>query len=149
MKVILLKDVKSQGKKGDVIDVSDGYARNFLLKKGLGVEANQKNLNDIKLKKANDAKVAAEELAEAKKMADELKNIEVVVKIKAGADGRTFGSVSSKEIAEAVKEQKNLDIDKKKISFKDNIKALGTYKIPVKLHPEVVGEFTLQVVKED
>ena len=148
MKVILLQDVKSQGKKGDVINVSDGYARNFLLTKGLGVEATQQNLNDIKLKKANDEKIAAEELAAAKKLTDELKEVEVTVRIKAGADGKTFGSVSSKEIAEAVKQQKGLELDKKKIVVKDPIKALGNYKIPVKLHPEVTGEFTLIVDKE-
>ncbi|MCR5023692.1 MAG: 50S ribosomal protein L9 [Lachnospiraceae bacterium] len=148
MKVILLQDVKSQGKKGDVINVSDGYARNFLLTKGLGVEATQQNLNDIKLKKANDEKIAAEELAAAKKLSDELKEVEVTVRIKAGADGKTFGSVSSKEIAEAVKQQKGLELDKKKIVVKDPIKALGNYKIPVKLHPEVTGEFTLIVDKE-
>lgn len=148
MKVILLQDVKSQGKKGDVINVSDGYARNFLLTKGLGVEATQQNLNDIKLKKANDEKIAAEELAAAKKLSDELKEVEVTVRIKAGADGKTFGSVSSKEIAEAVKQQEGLELDKKKIVVKDPIKALGNYKIPVKLHPEVTGEFTLIVDKE-
>ncbi len=148
MKVILLQDVKSQGKKGDVINVSDGYARNFLLTKGLGVEATQQNLNDIKLKKANDEKIAAEELAAAKKLSDELKEVEVTVKIKAGADGKTFGSVSSKEIAEAVKQQNGMELDKKKIVVKDPIKALGNYKIPVKLHPEVTGEFTLIVDKE-
>ncbi|MBQ7724218.1 MAG: 50S ribosomal protein L9 [Lachnospiraceae bacterium] len=148
MKVILLQDVKSQGKKGDVINVSDGYARNFLLTKGLGVEATQQNLNDIKLKKANEEKIAAEELAAAKKLSDELKEVEVTVRIKAGADGKTFGSVSSKEIAEAVKQQKGLELDKKKIVVKDPIKALGNYKIPVKLHPEVTGEFTLIVDKE-
>lgn len=148
MKVILLQDVKSQGKKGDVINVSDGYARNFLLTKGLGVEATQQNLNDIKLKKANDEKIAAEELAAAKKLSDELKEVEVTVKIKAGADGKTFGSVSSKEIAEVVKQQNGLELDKKKIVVKDPIKALGNYKIPVKLHPEVTGEFTLIVDKE-
>jgi len=148
MKVILLQDVKSQGKKGDVINVSDGYARNFLLTKGLGVEATQKNLNDVKLKKANDEKMAAEELANAKKLSEELKTVEITIRIKAGADGKTFGSVSSKEIAEAVKEKSGLELDKKKIVLKDPIKALGNYKIQVKLHPEVVGEFTLTVDKE-
>ena len=148
MKVILLQDVKSQGKKGDIINVSDGYARNFLLTKGLGVEATQKNLNDVKLKKANDEKIAAEELANAKKLSDELKNVEITVRIKAGADGKTFGSVSSKEIAEEVKAKSGIELDKKKIVLKDPIKALGNYKIQVKLHPEVTGEFTLVVDKE-
>ena len=148
MKVILLQDVKSQGKKGDIINVSDGYARNFLLTKGLGVEATQKNLNDVKLKKANEEKVAAEELKKAEDTREKLKSVEVTVHIKAGADGKTFGSVSSKEIAEAVKEQKGMELDKKKIVVKDPIKALGDYVITVKLHPEVQGEFTLHVVQE-
>ena len=148
MKVILLQDVKSQGKKGDIINVSDGYARNFLLTKGLGVEATQKNLNDVKLKKANEEKVAAEELKKAEDTREKLKSVEVTVHIKAGADGKTFGSVSSKEIAEAVKEQKGMELDKKKIVVKDPIKALGDYAITVKLHPEVQGEFTLHVVQE-
>ncbi len=148
MKVILLQDVKSQGKKGDIINVSDGYARNFLLTKGLGVEATQKNLNDVKLKKANEEKVAAEELKNARETAEKLKNVEVTVHIKAGADGKTFGSVSSKEIAEAVKDQNGMELDKKKIVLKDPIKALGDYSILIKLHPEVQGEFTLHVVQE-
>ncbi len=148
MKVILLQDVKSQGKKGDIINVSDGYARNFLFTKGLAVEATQKNLNDVKLKKANEEKVAAQELAAARETAGQLESMEITVHIKAGADGKTFGSVSSKEIAEAVKEQKGTELDKKKIVLKDPIKALGDYRIPVKLHPSVTGEFTLHVVQE-
>ena len=145
MKVILLADVKAQGKKGDVIEASEGYARNFLLKKGLGVEATSKNLNDIKLKKANDEKVAAEELAAAKDFAEKIKDQKVVLKIKSGENGRTFGSVSSKEIAEAAKEQKGFDIDKKKIVISDPIKNLGTYRLPVKLHPQVTAELTVSV----
>ena len=145
MKVILLKDVKSQGKAGDIIEVSDGYARNFLFTKGLGVEATAANLNEAKLKKANEEKRAAEDLAKAKQTAEELKNVSVTVKIKAGADGKTFGSVSSKEIAEAVKEPAGMEIDKKKIVLKDPIKALGNYTIPVKLHAQVQGEFSLKV----
>ncbi len=148
MKVILLKDVKSQGKAGDIIEVSDGYARNFLFTKGLGVEATAANLNEAKLKKANEEKKAAEELAKAKQTAEELKNVSVTVNIKAGADGKTFGSVSSKEIAEAVREQAGMEIDKKKIVLKDPIKALGDYTIPVKLHSQVLGEFKLKVEQE-
>lgn len=148
MKVILLEDVKSQGKKGDIINVSDGYARNFLLSRGLGVEATPQNLNEAKLKKANAEKVAAEELEAARETAERLKDVEVTVKIKAGADGKTFGSVSSKEIAEVVKAEKGMEIDKKKIVLKDPVKALGDYKIPVKLHPNVTGEFTLHVIGE-
>ncbi len=148
MKVILLADVKSQGKKGDIIDVSDGYARNFLLTKGLGVEATQKNLNDVKLKKANEEKVAAQELKEAEETAGKLEGKEIIIKIKAGADGKTFGSVSSKEIAEELLNQHGITLDKKKIVLKDPIKALGDYKVPVKLHKDVAGELTLKVEGE-
>lgn len=118
MKVILLQDVKALGKKGEVVNVNDGYARNFILPKKLGVEANGKNLNDLKLQKNNEAKVAQEHLDAAKKLAEELKAGKVVLTMKVGEGGRTFGSVSSKEIAEAVKEQMHLDIDKKKIQLK-------------------------------
>lgn len=122
MKVILLQDVKALGKKGEVVNVNDGYARNFILPKKLGVEANGKNLNDLKLQKNNEAKVAQEHLDAAKKLAEELKAGKVVLTMKVGEGGRTFGSVSSKEIAEAVKEQMHLDIDKKKIQLKEQIK---------------------------
>ena len=127
MKVILLQDVKALGKKGEVVNVNDGYARNFILPKKLGVEANGKNLNDLKLQKNNEAKVAQEHLDAAKKLAEELKAGKVVLTMKVGEGGRTFGSVSSKEIAEAVKEQMHLDIDKKKIQLKEQIKTLGTH----------------------
>ncbi len=148
MKVILLQDVKSQGKKGDIINVSDGYARNFLLPKGLGVEASKKNLNDVKLKKANEEKVAAEELKNARETAGEMKDKTVVVRIKAGADGKAFGSVSSKDMAEAMKAQHDIELDKKKIVLKEPVKALGNYEIQVKLHPEVTGTFVLKVEAE-
>ena len=124
MKVILLQDVKALGKKGEVVNVNDGYARNFILPKKLGVEANGKNLNDLKLQKNNEAKVAQEHLDAAKKLAEELKAGKVVLTMKVGEGGRTFGSVSSKEIAEAVKEQMHLDIDKKNIQLKEQIKTL-------------------------
>ena len=139
MKVILLQDVKALGKKGEVVNVNDGYARNFILPKKLGVEANGKNLNDLKLQKNNEAKVAQEHLDAAKKLAEELKAGKVVLTMKVGEGGRTFGSVSSKEIAEAVKEQMHLDIDKKKIQLKEQIKTLGTHIVSVKLHPEVTA----------
>ena len=143
MKVILLQDVKALGKKGEVVNVNDGYARNFILPKKLGVEANGKNLNDLKLQKNNEAKVAQEHLDAAKKLAEELKAGKVVLTMKVGEGGRTFGSVSSKEIAEAVKEQMHLDIDKKKIQLKEQIKTLGTHIVSVKLHPEVTAELTV------
>ena len=126
MKVILNEDVKSVGKKGEMVDVSDGYARNFILKKKLGVEATPKNMNDLKLKKQNEEKVAAENLAEAKAFAEEIKTKSIEVAIKAGQDGRTFGSVSSKEIATAAKEQLGYDLDKKKMQIKEPMKNIGT-----------------------
>ena len=145
MKVILLQDVKALGKKGEVVNVNDGYARNFILPKKLGVEANGKNLNDLKLQKNNEAKVAQEHLDAAKKLAEELKAGKVVLTMKVGEGGRTVGSVSSKEIAEAVKEQMHLDIDKKKIQLKEQIKTLGTHIVSVKLHPEVTAELNVSV----
>ncbi|MCR4807891.1 MAG: 50S ribosomal protein L9 [Lachnospiraceae bacterium] len=145
MKVILLEDVKSLGKKGDVVDVSDGYAKNFLLTKKKGVEANSKNLNDLKLKKANDEKVAAQNLQDAKDLAAVLEDKIVVVRLKAGEGGKTFGSVSSKEIAEEALKQHDLDIDKKKIVINDPIKSLGTYEVTVKLHPKVSGKLRVKV----
>lgn len=145
MKVILLQDVKSVGKKGDVVDVSDGYAKNFILKKKLGVEADAKNLNDLKLKKANDEKVAAQNLADAKEFAKVIEEKTIVVKLKAGEGGKTFGSVSSKEIAVEAKTQHDLDIDKKKIVLNDAIKTFGVYEVPVKLHPQVTATIKVKV----
>ena len=145
MKVILLEDVKSLGKKGQLVEVNAGYARNFILPKKLGIEATSKNINDLKLQKAHEDKVAAEQLAAAKVLAEELKNKSVELKMKVGEGGRTFGSVSSKEIAEAVKEQMHLDIDKKKIQLKEQIKTLGTHIVSVKLHPEVTAELNVSV----
>ena len=145
MKVILLQDVKTLGKKGDTVNVSDGYARNMLFPKKLGIEATAKNMNDLKLQKANQAKVAQEQLDAAKAFAEVLAKTEVVVAIKVGEGGKTFGSVSSKEIAEAAKAQHNLDIDKKKIKLASPIKALGTTPVPVKLHPQVTAELKVTV----
>ena len=145
MKVILLEDVKSLGKKGDIVDVSDGYAKNFLLTRKKGVEANSKNMNDLKLKKANDEKVAAQNLQDAKDTAAGLEDKTVVLKLKAGEGGKTFGSVSNKEIAEAAKEQFGLDIDKKKIVISEPIKSLGTYEVTVKLHASVTGKLKVKV----
>ena len=148
MKVILKEDVKSLGKKGQIVEVSDGYARNFILPKKLGVEATGKNLNDLKLQKNNEKKVAQENLDAAKELAAELSAGKVELAIKVGEGGRTFGSVSSKEIAVAVKDQMQLDIDKKKIQLKESIKSLGTHIVTVKLHPEVSAELKV-VVKEE
>ena len=148
MKVILNQDVKSLGKKDEIVNVSDGYARNFIFKKNLGVEATPKNLNDLKLRQQNDDKIAAENLANAKQFAEELSAKSVEVSIKAGQDGRVFGSVSTKEIAQAAKEQAGLDLDKKKMQLGESIKALGTYEIPLKLHPKVTATLRVQVVEE-
>lgn len=148
MKVILLQDVKSLGKKGEIVNVNDGYARNFILPKKYGVEANNKNLNDLKLQKDNEAKIAKEQLEAAKELAEELKAGKVELAIKVGEGGKTFGSVSSKEIATAVKEQLKLEIDKKKIQLKEAIKTLGTHNVPIKLHPKVTAELKV-VVKEE
>lgn len=145
MKVILLENVKSLGKKGEIVNVNDGYARNFILPKKLGVEATNKNLNDLKLQKANEVKVAQELLEEAQALAKKLEAGQVEVAIKVGEGGRTFGSVSSKEIAVAVKEQMGFDIDKKKIQLKDAIKAVGTHSVPVKLHQKVTAELKVIV----
>lgn len=148
MKVILLEDVKALGKKGDIVNVSDGYARNAILPKKLGVEATSKNLNDLKLQNQHADKVAAENLEHAKELAEVVAEKKVVVKIKAGEGGKIFGSVSTKEIAQAAKEQAGLELDKKKMVLSDPIKALGTYEIPVKLHPKVTAKLSVQVVEE-
>ena len=148
MKVILLEDVKSLGKKGQIVNVSDGYARNFVLPKKLGLEATSKNLNDLKLQKANEEKVAQQILDEAKELAKKVEAGKVEVKIKVGEGGRTFGSVSTKEIAVAVKEQMGYDIDKKKIQLKDAIKTLGTHVVPVKLHQKVTADLKVIVTEE-
>lgn len=147
MKVILLQDEKKLGKKGDIVEVSEGYARNYILPKKIGAEASAKNMNDLKLKKANDEKVAKEQLDAAKAMAEDLEGRQVIVKIKAGEGGKTFGSVSSKEIAEAFKTQHNLDIDKKKIQMSESIKTFGAYEVPVKLHPKVTGKLHVKVTE--
>jgi len=147
MKVILLEDVKALGKKGELVNVSDGYARNMLLPKNLGLEATAKNMNDLKLKQANDDKVAQENLAAAKGFKEELAAKEVHVSIKVGEGGRAFGSVSTKEIAEAIKEQLGYDIDKKKMNLVAPIKGLGTVELSIKLHPKVIAQ--LKVVVEE
>ncbi len=147
MEIVLLEDVKALGKKGQVVKVNDGYARNFILPKKLGVEATAKNLNDLKLQKANAAKIAADQLAAAKEMAAKLEPLSVTLKMKAGEGGKAFGSVSSKEIAAAAKDQLKLDIDKKKLVLPDPIKTFGNHDVPVKLHKDVTGKLTVKVVE--
>lgn len=147
MKVILLQDVKSLGKKDQIVDVSDGYARNFVLPKKLGMEATPKNLNELKLKKAHEDKVAAEILAQAQALAAQMQDESVILSIKVGEGGKTFGSVSSKEIAEAIKSQLGHDIDKKKIVLKEAIRSLGTHIVDIKLHTKVTAKFNVKVVE--
>lgn len=148
MKVILLQDVKSLGKKGEIVEVSDGYARNFVLPKKLGAEANSKNMNDLKLQKANADKIAKEQLEAAKELAKVLETKEVIVKMKSGEGGKTFGSISSKEIAEEAKKQCGLELDKKKIQLPEAIKSLGVYEVGVKLHTKVTGKLKVKVVEK-
>ena len=145
MEVILLEDVRTLGKKGQIVKINDGYARNYVLPKKLGIEATPKNLNDLKLQKANEEKVAKEHLESAQAFAKEMENDHVVVSIKAGEGGRTFGSVSSKEIATAYKEQCGKEIDKKKIILPEPIKSFGVYEVAVKLHPKVTGTLKVKV----
>lgn len=145
MKIILLEDVKALGKKGQIVEVSNGYARNFILPKKLGVEANSKNMNDLKLQKQHEAKVAQENLEAAKNLAAKLEAAKIELTMKTGEGGKTFGSVSSKEIAQAVKEQLGLEVDKKKIQIKEPIKSLGMHLVPVRLHPQVSAELKVHV----
>lgn len=147
MKVILLEDVKSLGKKGQIVDINDGYARNYVLPKKLGIEANNKNLNDLKLKNANDEKIARQQLEAAEAFAAEMEKDEVVVSIKAGEGGKTFGSVSSKEIATAYKQQCGKEIDKKKIQLPGAIRNFGVYEVSVKVHPKVTGKLKVKVTE--
>lgn len=148
MKVILLEDVKSLGKKGQIVNVSDGYARNMILPKKLGVEATPKNLNDLKLQKANEEKVAKENLEAAKAFAKELEDKQVILTLKTGEGGKTFGSVSAKEIAEAAKKQLNMELDKKKLQLEAPIRNLGVTQVAVKLHPQVTGSLKVWVKEE-
>lgn len=147
MKVILLEDVKSLGKKGEIVTVSDGYARNFIFKKNLGKEATSKNMNDLKLQKQNEERLAAEHLKQAEELAAELSGKSVTLAIKAGSDGRAFGSVSTKEISAAAQEQLGYSLDKKKMHLSEPIKNTGTFHVQVRLHPKVTAELKV-IVKE-
>lgn len=148
MKVILLEDVKSLGKKGEIVEVNDGYARNFILKTKKGMEASNKNINDLKLQKAHQDKLAKEILEAARELGKKIEEGKIELSIKTGEGGRAFGSISSKEIAAAVHEQFGLDIDKKKIQLKEQIKTLGVHEVPVKLHPKVTAKLAVAVSEE-
>ena len=148
MKVVLLEDVKSLGKKGEIVEVSEGYARNFIIPKKKGVEANQENLNTLKLQKANEEKIAKEKLEAAKELAAKLNEASVSLTIKGGKDGRTFGSVSSKEIEEAIKSQLGIEIDKKKLVIAEPIKTFGNHEVKVKLHKDMTAALQVKVGEE-
>lgn len=145
MKVIFLKDVKGKGKKGEVKNVADGYAQNFLIKQGLAVEANSTNVSTLEGQKKKQEKLAAEELADAKKLKETIEKITVELSAKAGEGGRLFGSITSKQIAEELQKKHNIKIDKRKIELEDAIRALGYTKVPVKLHTEVQATLNVHV----
>jgi len=147
MEVILLQDVKALGKKGDLVKVNDGYARNFILPKKLGLEANAKNLNDLKLQKAGEKRLK-ELLEEAKEFAKNIEAKTLQLSIKSGEGGRTFGSISTKEIATALKSQFSLDVDKKKIQLSDPIKNIGMHTVQIKIHPQVNAELKIKVSEQ-
>ncbi|MEF9939886.1 MAG: 50S ribosomal protein L9 [Clostridium sp.] len=147
MEVVLLEDVKALGKKGQVVKVNDGYARNFILPKKLGIEATSKNLNDLRLQKANDARIAAEQLQAAKDLAASIAEKSITLAIKAGENGKAFGSVSSKEIAKAIVDQLGMDIDKKKMILPEPLKTFGTHEVPIKIHKDVIAKLAVKVIE--
>ena len=147
MKVLLLADVKSLGKKDDIVNVSDGYARNMLFPKKLAVAATPKNMKDVELKKKNEARIEAEKLKEAQAFADDLSKKFVTVGIKIGTGGRAFGSVSTKEIAEAAKEQLGVELDRKKMNLEAPLRELGESTVQVRVHPKVTANLKV-IVKE-
>lgn len=147
MKVILLQDVKSVGKKGELVNASEGYAKNYLFPKKLAVEATKSNLNDFELKQKSEEKRKQEELENAQKIAENLKDQVVTIKVKTGGNGKLFGSVTNKEVADAIVEQTKQDIDKKKVSIGDPIKMVGERTATIKLHPKVTAEITIKIVE--
>lgn len=147
MKVILLQDVKKIGSKGEVIKVAEGYARNFLFPRKLAVEATEGHLKDLEQKKASEVRKKAQLHEEAKQLAEKLEALSVKITTKVGEGGRLFGSITSKDIADAIKLQHKIDIDKKKIILDNPVKSLGTYTVAIKLHPEIQAKVTVQVVE--
>ena len=145
MKVIFLKDVKGKGKKGEVKNVADGYAHNFLLKQGLAVEANPSNVSSLNAQKKKEEKLAAEELAEAKQLKAKIDEITVELIAKSGEGGRLFGSITSKQIAEELQKKHSIKVDKRKIELEDAIRSLGVTKVPVKLYPDVTATLNVHV----
>ncbi len=148
MKVILLQDVKPHGKKGEIVELSDSFAKNVLIRKKQALEATPKNLNDLKLQNRHNEKVAKENLAEAQAMAKEMEEWTVETRVKAGVEGKVFGSVSSKEIATAIRNQYDQTVDKKKIILDEPIKSLGTHEVKVRLHPDVTATIRVHVAEK-
>ena len=148
MKVILKADIKGVGKKDQVINASDGYARNFLFSKNLAVEANAENMSKLKAKQDSNAFKKSQENEEAQKIADKLSKILMKVQVKAGENGKIFGGVSSKEIAENLEKQYNIKVDKKKIDLKETIKTLGMFTIEIKLYEGVIGKLKIDVISK-
>lgn len=146
MKVIILEEVKKLGKKGDVIEVSEGYARNFLLPRKLAVEATAVNVNSINQQKASEARKRQQAIDEAKLMAAQLSKLTVTISVKTGEGGKLFGSVTGKDIADALAEQHNIELDKRKIEIKDAIKGLGTYPVIIKVHPEITSRIEVYII---
>ena len=148
MKVILKQDVKGLGKKEDLVNVSDGYARNFLFPRGLAAEASASNINIMNTRKEAEKSKKDRELAKAKELADKLKEIAVTIRTKSGENGKLFGSITSKDISDKLKKDFNLDIDKKKLVLPEPFKALGTFSVEVKLYPEVSAALTVKIEHE-
>lgn len=148
MKVILLQDVKSLGKKDDIVNVSDGYARNFLFPKKLAVEATVGKLNEISDKKSSLENKKKKELEQAKALAEKLNKVEIVIKTKAGVNGKLFGSITAKDIADLLNQKHKIEVDKKKIVLDDAIKSLGTYEVEIKVYPEVTAKVKVTVAQE-
>ncbi|MGI6189682.1 MAG: 50S ribosomal protein L9 [Clostridiales bacterium] len=148
MKVILTRDVKGQGKQGDVVNVSDGYARNYLFPRGLAIAADEKNLRELNDKKQKEAKRKQSEQAEARELAEALSQLTVVIKAKSGGSGKLFGSVTNKEIADELKKQHKIDLDRKKIVLPEPIKNVGLYNISVKVYPEITADLSVKVEEE-
>ncbi|HZG59116.1 MAG TPA: 50S ribosomal protein L9 [Anoxybacillus sp.] len=148
MKVIFLKDVKGKGKKGEVKNVADGYAQNFLFKQGLAIEATPANLKALEAQKNKQKREAEEELARAKQLKEQLEQLTVKLSAKAGEGGRLFGSITSKQIAEALQSQHNIKIDKRKIELNDGIRSLGYTNVLIKLHPEVTATLKVHVSEQ-
>ncbi len=148
MKVILQQDIKSVGKKGDIVEVSEGYGRNFLLPKKFAIEATAVNLNVAKAKAGSAARKKAQDTDEAKLMASQLSKIEVTIPVKIGENGRLFGSVGGKDVAEVLKKKHNIDIDKRKITLKNEVTGVGTYEAVIKVHPEITSTIKINIAAE-